>query len=176
MSLRAIDLMTTDVKTVDPEMRLADLEAFFTKERVSGAPVVSGSRLIGLVSRSDIVRLLVQEDKQVRSAISFYHYLSPGDEDTAVPDLISHDSGATLGRHLETLKVKDAMTYGIVAVAPEASIEETCKEMTAHGVHRVLVVEGETLQGVVSSLDVVRAVAEQGLSQEGRLPNPSKSR
>jgi CBS domain-containing protein len=35
--------------------------------------------------------------------------------------------------------------------------------MTAHGVHRVLVVEGESLKGLVSALGVVRAVAEHGL-------------
>ena len=71
MSLRAIDLMTTDVKTVNLEMGLLDLELFFTNERVSGAPVVKGGRLIGVVSRSDVVRLLAKTDKQIRSAMSF---------------------------------------------------------------------------------------------------------
>jgi CBS domain-containing protein len=165
MSLRAIDLMTTDIKIVEPEMGLIDLERFFTNERVSGAPVASGGRLIGVVSRSDVVRLLAREDEQVRLALSFYYYLSPWNKEAAVPDLISHESSTMLTRHLETLTVRDAMTSSILAVPPDASIEEMCKEMTAHGVHRVLVVEGKTLRGLVSSLDVVRAVAERGLAQ-----------
>lgn len=165
MSLRASDLMTTDVKTVGPEMRLTELETFFGDEGVSGAPVVSGTRLIGLVSRTDIVRLLAKEDKHIRSAISFYYYLSPWDGEASLPDLISHETSTTIGRRLETLTVKDAMTYGVLAVAPDASIEEVCKEMTAHGVHRLLVVENETLRGLVSTLDIVRAVAERGLSR-----------
>lgn len=165
MSLRAIDLMTTDVKTVEPEMRLSDLEAFFTSEGMSGAPVVSRSRLVGLVSRSDVVRLLAREDKQIRTEIAFYYYLSPWDEEPTLPDLITHQSSTLLGRRLETLKVKDAMTHRVVAVAPDASIEDLCKVMMAHRVHRVLVIEGEALRGLVSSLDVVRAVAERGLSR-----------
>ncbi len=163
MSLRAADLMTTDVKTVEPDMRLRDLEAFLNNEGVSGAPVVSGGHLLGVVSRSDVVRVLAEEDAQVRSALSFYYYLSPWDGKAAQPELVSHESSSLLARHLETLKVKDAMTSGIVAVAPGASIEETCRQMAAHGVHRVLVVEDETLRGLVSSLDIVRAVAERGL-------------
>jgi CBS domain-containing protein len=162
MSLRASELMTSDVKTVGPEMRLADVEAFFTNEGVTGAPVVSGERLLGPVSRSDIVRMLATEDKQIHSAISFFHYLSPPD-DESLPELISLEAGSTLGRRLESLRVKDAMTYGVLWVPPDASIEEVCKEMTAHGVHRVLVVEGASLKGLVSALDVVRAVAEHGL-------------
>jgi CBS domain-containing protein len=164
MSLRAIDLMTTDIKTVGPEMKLVDLETFFTKQRVSGAPVVSGDRLIGLVSRSDVVRVLAKEDEQIHSALSFYYYLSPWDGEAALPELFSHESSTVLARHLATLKVRDAMTSGIIAVAPDAPIEEACKAMADHGVHRVLVVEGKTLRGLVSSLDVVRAVADRGLS------------
>jgi CBS domain-containing protein len=165
MSLCAADLMTSEIKAVEPEMRLSDLEAFFTNERMSGAPVVSAGRLIGVVSRSDVVRVLAREDKQIRTEISFYYYLSPWDEEVTLPDLVTHQSSTLLGRRLETLKVKDAMTHRIVAVAPDASIEDLCKEMTAHRVHRVLVIEGEALRGLVSSLDVVRAVAERGLSR-----------
>lgn len=164
MSLRAIDLMTPHVKTVEPEMRLSDLEAFFTSQRVSGAPVVSGNRVLGVVSRSDVVRLVSSADRQIRTEISFFYYLSPWEDEPRLPDLITHQSSTLLGRRLETLKVRDAMTYRIVAVAPDASIEELCKEMAAHRVHRVLVVEEETLRGLVSSLDVVRAVSERGLS------------
>ncbi len=163
MSLRASELMTSDVKTVGPEMPLTDLEAFFMNEGVTGAPVVSGERLLGLVSRSDIVRTLAREEKEIHSAISFYHYLSPPDGEAPLPELFSLDPGSTLGRHLARLRVKDAMSHGILSVPPDASIEEVCKQMTAHGVHRVLVVEGESLKGLVSALDVVRAVAERGL-------------
>ncbi len=164
MSLSASELMTSDVKTVGPEMGLADLEAFFMNEGVTGAPVVSGERLLGLVSRSDIVRTLATKEREIHSAISFYHYLSPPDGESPLPERFSLEAGSTLGRRLEKLKVKDAMTYGILSVPPDASIEEVCKQMTAHGVHRLLVVEGESLKGLVSALDVVRAVAEHGLS------------
>jgi CBS domain-containing protein len=157
--------MTTDVKTVEPEMRLVDLEAFFADEGVSGAPVVSGDRLIGVVSRSDVVRLLAEESQHVRAAYSFYYYLSPWDGKAGLPELVSRESSTTLGARLETLKVRDAMTSHILSIAPDASVEDTCQEMAAHGVHRLLVIEGGMLRGLVSSIDIVRAVGERRLSR-----------
>lgn len=164
MGLHVSDVMTAQVKTVGPEMKLVDLEAFFTNQRVSGAPVVSEQRLIGVVSRSDVVRLVIEEEAEVRSALSFYFYLSPWGDEVSLLNLISRESTKVLAHRLETLRVRDAMTPRIIAVGPDTSIKKACKTMAAHGVHRLLVIEDDILQGLVSSLDIVRAVAERGLS------------
>ena len=58
--------------------------------------------------------------------------------------------------------VEDAMIRDFVAVAPDAAVEKIARTLVDRGIHRVLVVEGGRLLGIVSSLDLVRLVAEGG--------------
>ncbi|MGB5525303.1 MAG: CBS domain-containing protein, partial [Gemmatimonadota bacterium] len=60
--------------------------------------------------------------------------------------------------------VGSVMTAAVVSLPPEAPVQEAARIMVPAGVHRILVVDaaGE-LVGLVSSSDIVRAVAERGL-------------
>ena len=57
------------------------------------------------------------------------------------------------------------MKTDMVTVKPDDRVADASRLMAQNQVGAVLVVEGETLRGLVSSLDVVRAVAERGLSR-----------
>ena len=59
--IRARDVMQASVLTVSPGMSLTELEDFLVSKRITGAPVVERGVLIGIVSRSDIVRLLIEK-------------------------------------------------------------------------------------------------------------------
>jgi CBS domain-containing protein len=61
----------------------------------------------------------------------------------------------------------DVMTKTLVTVAPDQPVAAVAKTLAARGIHRVLVVEGGRLCGVVSSLDVVRLVGEGRLVEAG---------
>ena len=56
---------------------------------------------------------------------------------------------------LRELSVGDAMTYDVVHVAPEATLSEVAKALCENRVHRVLVMEGDRLEGIVSTMDLV---------------------
>ena len=51
--------------------------------------------------------------------------------------------------------VSEVMTEGGVTVTPETSISELAKTMRENRVHRVLVLKGATLVGIVSTFDLV---------------------
>lgn len=53
------DLMTSDVFSVAPEATVEEIATIMTDERVNRVPVVEHGRVIGIVSRSDIVRTMV---------------------------------------------------------------------------------------------------------------------
>jgi len=53
--------MKRDVHTVASDVTLPDLEKAFVDRKVGGFPVLDKGRLVGIVSRSDIVRQLVLE-------------------------------------------------------------------------------------------------------------------
>ena len=53
----ARDIMTADVISVGPGTPAEDVAAILTNQRVRRVPVVDGGQAVGIVSRSDLVRL-----------------------------------------------------------------------------------------------------------------------
>jgi hypothetical protein len=62
---------------------------------------------------------------------------------------------------LGELRVEDAMTRGVISVAPEDAVAEVARKMREERVHRVLVMEKEVLAGIISTFDLV-ALLERG--------------
>ena len=52
------DIMTREVTTVAPDTALAEIASLLEKRRIRRVPVVDEGRLMGIVSRSDLVRAL----------------------------------------------------------------------------------------------------------------------
>lgn len=65
------------------------------------------------------------------------------------------DVGALLG----DTRVEDLMTPQPQYVAPDDDVKKAAQEMLYLGIHRVFVVEGDILVGVLSQSDVVQAFA-----------------
>ena len=59
--------------------------------------------------------------------------------------------------------VAEAMSRGVRSLRPEASVQAAAALMINAGIHRVLVMEGDRLCGIASTMDVTRAVAEHRL-------------
>ncbi len=54
------DMMVADVQTVDADMSIADLAELFMTSRLRRYPVLSDNRLVGQISRRDVLRALVE--------------------------------------------------------------------------------------------------------------------
>ncbi len=52
------DYMTTDVETIDAETNIVDLAERFVTSRIRRFPVLKDSRLVGQISRRDVLRAL----------------------------------------------------------------------------------------------------------------------
>jgi CBS domain-containing protein len=62
-----------------------------------------------------------------------------------------------LGEHT----VSEAMTPSVCAVGPEDDLADVARYMVRRKIHRALVMEGERLVGILTTTDIVRAVAER---------------
>src|SRR5207249_6731847 len=75
-SMRAADFMTQDVATVTPETSIKELCELFRDRRITGAPVVdSGGRLVGIVSKDDVLfrgRGILAEPRQAPDIRSLF--------------------------------------------------------------------------------------------------------
>src|SRR5215510_1466519 len=53
--LRVRDIMSTEVVTVPPDLTLQDTIELLTTKHVTGAPVVAGDRIVGVISATDLL-------------------------------------------------------------------------------------------------------------------------
>jgi CBS domain-containing protein len=159
--MRVRDVMQRDLATVGPDADLRQLDELLLRRRIQGVPVVADGRVVGLVSRSDVVRQLHAEEARFEAEIDFY--LSPFDEADRHPGEDRAVSEAVAAR-MRQLRVSDVMTEDVIAVEPDAEVAEAARVMAGRGIHRVLVLEDGRLVGLVSSLDVLRLVADGRLA------------
>jgi len=176
------DIMQPRVVTVDVGATARDLARILADEQISGAPVVDGSgALVGVVSATDLVRLAA-EDTEVRLVSSALREprsegaSDPEDDDYTGPDpygfFLPEDTpfseGALLAdvpeSRLDATGVEDIMTPVSFTVSPGDPVEELCAFLVRGRIHRAVVVENGDLVGIVTSADVLRAVAEGRLA------------
>src|SRR6185369_1432247 len=155
MTLVALDVMQPDVRTVSPAVSLPELADLLIRHRIGGAPVVDGGRLVGHVSRSDLVRAASLERSLAGVAADAVaqEEFAPGEEPP--PSLASFPS------ELRGRTVRDVMVTDVVTVTPDTPIASVARLLVTRHLHRVLVVDGGAVRGVISALDLVRLVAEE---------------
>lgn len=153
------DIMSKDLYAVSPDLPLSELEWELSRRRISGAPVIEDGKLVGMISRADIVRRLGFSHAMSQMALDYYRQLEGVDEGQGQQEY-EKLSDQTLGSQLRTLHVRDAMTSQPVTIGPEAHPRAAAQLMLDRGVHRIVVVLDAQPVGLVSSFDLVRLVAE----------------
>lgn len=130
--------MTSDVATVRPDSSLTAAARLFDERNISAVPVVAESgALVGVLSRTDLLK--------VGRIQSGSHRKSP------VITLPQRTAGELLP-HREPL-----------CVAPTATLRDAARTIAKERVHRLFVVDGGVLVGVISTLDLMRAVRDARL-------------
>jgi CBS domain-containing protein len=158
MDIRVQDVMQTEVHTVDPEMSAVDLEQAFLQHRVGGFPVVERGELVGIISRSDIVRRLSVEQAYDDHLSDYYREISFGSTEESAG--ARAERGARVGARIEGLVVRDLMVQAVITAAADDPVQELARQLVARHIHRVPVTKDGALVGIVTTLDLVRLVAE----------------
>ena len=174
------DIMRTDVVTVSPDTTARHLAKLLADEEITGVPVMdTGDALVGVVSSTDLVRLAADESGIDLRAVAFERSVDPvldpdmDDEDAREADpygfFLPEDSPFTGQRVLEqwpesefdSVLVRDIMTPVSFTVEPDTTVPELCEFLVRGRIHRAVVVDDGRLVGIVTSVDVLRAVAEE---------------
>lgn len=66
LGTQASDVMTEEVVVTSPDIELEDLAALMVKQGVNPIPVVEDGKLVGIISRYDIVRMMATDTEQQR--------------------------------------------------------------------------------------------------------------
>jgi len=148
------DLMNPDIMTVADEMTTDELARYLIEREISGAPVVdSQGHLIGVVSMTDIGRNMAEpSDVESSRSSGFYRDIAA--------DIMLEDPGESYVE-ARAVTVRDVMTPVIHQVPVTASVAEAARIMVDQHIHRLVVTQGKEPVGIITSMDVLKMVAEQ---------------
>jgi CBS domain-containing protein len=151
-TLKVSDVMTHLVLTFRREDTIYDAAQRLLSNRISGAPVVEGGRLVGVVSAADVVHALAPQHWEAAA-------IAPA-ASLALLDVPAHDA------HNST--VGEVMAINLVSIGPEESVWEAASTIDRHGVRRLPVVDEEGfVVGVLTRSDLVRAMARGNEEHRG---------
>lgn len=127
-------IMTADVSTVSVHESLRDVRDRLQSKKVRHLPVVSGDKLVGILSRTDIMRL------------SFGGVFAGQEEaDEAIFDMLS----------IEQVMVSKPRTVQV-----EDTIHEVAEVFASEEFHALPVMDGDKLAGIVTTTDVIKYLLE----------------
>ena len=132
--LRLRDIMSRDVFTLPRDTTIREALEKLSAAHMSAAPVVLDGKVIGVISIADIVGVIAQTPEA--------------------------ESAATAGNKT----VGKVMTGEVFCLPPDAPVRNAASMMREKRIHRVLVMSDDQLEGIVSALDVARAVSDVGFT------------
>lgn len=128
-NLQVKDIMTANVKVCSPDDPISKVWNNMIEFGISGFPVVRKNKLIGIITRSDIVKSgyvrIGKEDE--RKKLNF------------------------------TPKVEKIMKTPVYTVAPGSTAKEAAELMLKYDIGRIPVVKNSKLIGIVDRYDIIRA-------------------
>jgi CBS domain-containing protein len=68
-----------------------------------------------------------------------------------------------MGVHDDTVSIEQIMTTKVLSVTPDTSAQAAAQLMIKHQLHHLLVMEGQRIVGMISSMDFVGLVADPSL-------------
>jgi CBS domain-containing protein len=157
--------MTRKLITVNPALTLQDLAALFDRKKISGAPVVDDlGVIVGVVTKTDLTRARAQGDSLVdlfyRSATGVIGGDSFLDDEYSPYGVGSDLEFDDMTREsLTELRVADVMNRNVYTTSAETDLRHVAEEMLDRRVHRLVVVDGGRFVGIVSTTDLLQALA-----------------
>ena len=182
--------------TLSPDMTLRDAAGVLDTHHIHGAPVLAAGSLVGVLTAADIVNFAasaptVPELDLVRVPEDEGDQAETWEEDQPVSVYFTDfwdDAGANIVERIRATEgpewdvlaeheVSEAMSTGLRTLQATTPLPEAADYMLRHEIHRVLVLDGDRLLGMVSAMDFLRALAAQQSPSAGRKPaRPPRSR
>jgi CBS domain-containing protein len=115
---------------------LTKAETLFKKNKIRHIPVVSGNKIVGMLSYSDLLR------------ISFVDAVDDNAEevDTTVYNMFT---------------VEQVMAKKLITISPDTTIKETAEILSRNEFHALPVCLGDLLVGIVTTTDLIKYLIDQ---------------
>lgn len=138
--MKVSDVMTLGVASVPTESKLSEAARTMLAHRIRSLPVVDAAgKLVGILSETDMVRALAGDRSWISGA----------------------ESGkADLPPIFQSARVADFMSSIVTTIDGNAPVEDAIRLMCDYSLHHLPVLDGETLRGMLSPADLLRAAMD----------------
>lgn len=170
------DIMTLDPVAIASHATLRDAVQLLAAHGISGMPVVDGRSVVGTISARDIVDFesTMRNVPMLRANDGLDDASAPDDDDAgSAASFVDFwdDAGADVAERIRCSDtpewdqlaehtVADAMSTSLTTFGRSEPADNAADYMRRTGAHRAVVVENGNLVGIVSTMDITRAVAE----------------
>ncbi|HXE71062.1 MAG TPA: CBS domain-containing protein [Candidatus Nitrosotenuis sp.] len=152
------DIMQSQVISATPDMTVKELAHLLTQKTISGVPVVdSQGQLLGVVSLSDLAAHIDRS----HPTLSRPQHVDTWYESRLLDRFVIEDFE-------DQAVARDIMTPAVYQIEESATLEELAEMMAAGNIHRVIVTRQGKMVGIVSTMDMVRALLD--LLRQSRAP------
>jgi CBS domain-containing protein len=127
-------IMTNNIKTVNHSNSLHDVKDLIDNENIHHVPVVSGNKIVGMLSKTDLQK------------ISFINTVDGDSMTTAMYD---------------ALTIEQVMTKDIVTVQTSDTIHDVAVILSKNEFHALPVMNGDKFAGIVTTTDLINYLIEQ---------------
>jgi CBS domain-containing protein len=149
MNAMVSDVMTRDLYAVAPDTSIETAARLLSTRHIGGAPVVDRrGKAIGVISLFDLVD--PDRPRTRRTGHPVFYKIHEGR-----PEALGDDVRIGHG------EVSDVMSPFVLSIDASASLEIAARLMIDENVHRLLVVDGERLVGIVTTTDLLRGLIDQ---------------
>jgi CBS domain-containing protein len=180
--LKIAEIMSRNVVTVSPDVSIRDAMELLVDRHMSGVPVVSRGKLVGVITTTDLLDFVIHlpgmpamdregSDAQESEVDAVSYNESEGANVNSFDDALLEDTSRYARASephwnaIEESTVSEVMTAAPVrSLQSHTSVTAAADYMNKHGIHRVFVVDDGDLKGIVTSTDITRAVANGKLT------------
>jgi len=154
--LKARDIMTKDVITVQEDMTVEALGRIFIEKRISGAPVLNRQKkIVGIVTENDLVRK--NSRLHIPTVVRIFDAFVPLGSTERVEEEIRRISAST---------VSEICSRTVVTVAPDATLQDISSLMFEKGVHLIPVLDAGYIVGIIGKIDIIRGMFGEAAQQK----------
>jgi len=144
--------MSKKVLSVDPEMSVKEFIRLMEEHHITGAPVTDDKgKLLGVISVADVIKKSNYVNKELAHCEECYEV----DPTTGLVEVHKYYTEELFEKQISCL-----MTKKPIFISPESEIEDAVKIFLETPIHRILIMEGEKVVGIVSTKDILKALQQ----------------
>jgi CBS domain-containing protein len=159
--------MRRQLVTIDATASLAEVERTLFENRIGGAPVVDRrGTILGVISLRDLVEHYTEDPDARPKPEKGAFYVSTDDVD-------EEELGAFEKQRVQEETAEEVMTASVHSIDADANLQQVAATMLELQIHRILVTEAGKTVGLISTMDLLRAMA--GVVGKTRARKPAAS-